>query len=183
MRGLLSLACVAAVMGVGRGDDKAAKEAAKGTAVKIAGMTGTAPAAWKEEEPSNNMRLTQFKLPKADGDADDAELALFAFAGGSGSLKQNLERQLNKFTDDGRKEKSDKVKVGTVEATFQDVSGTFKKRKTPMAAEFTEVKDYRQLYIVFQGSDEKQYYMTLLGPKATVEKHEKAFGEFLKSFK
>ena len=51
------------------------------------------------------------------------------------------------------------------------------------ATDFTLVKDYRQLYVVFEGKDGKQYYATLLGGKATVEKHKKPFEEFLKNFK
>ena len=43
--------------------------------VEVAGMKSAAPKGWKEEPPANNMRLTQFKLPKAEGDAEDAELA------------------------------------------------------------------------------------------------------------
>ena len=31
--------------------------------------------------------------------------------------------------------------------------------------------------------DGKQYYMTLIGPKDTIEKHKKGFEEFLKTFK
>jgi hypothetical protein len=52
-----------------------------------------------------------------------------------------------------------------------------------MAANFTAVAGQRQLYVVFEAADGKQYYLTLLGPKATVEKHKKAFDTFLKNFK
>ena len=155
----------------------------KGTAVELAGMKSVTPADWKEEKPSNSMRLTQFKLPKAEGDKDDAELAFFAFPGGSGSVKQNLDRQVAKFAEEGRTDKSEKVKVGDIEATYQDVAGSYKKKPFPMATDFTLVKDYRQLYVVFEAKDGKQYYATLLGGKATVEKHKKPFEEFLKNFK
>ena len=155
----------------------------KGSTVELAGMKSTTPAEWKEETPSNNMRMAQFKLLKADGDKEDAELAFFVFPGGSGTVKANLDRQTAKFIDDGRKEKVEKTKIGELEASYQDVSGTFKKKKFPMAPDFTPVEGYRQLYVVFEAKDGKQYYMTLLGPKATVEKHKKAFDEFLKNFK
>ena len=42
---------------------------------KDLGMKSVTPAEWKEEKPSNSMRLTQFRLPKAEGDAADGELA------------------------------------------------------------------------------------------------------------
>ena len=160
-----------------------AAAADKGTAVELAGMKSTTPETWKEETPSSQMRMGQFKLPKAEGDKEDAELALFVFPGGSGTVKQNLDRQLAKFVEEGRKDKSDKIKVGEIEATYQDVTGTFKKKPFPMAEKFTPVEGYRQLYVVFEDKGGKQYYMTLLGPAKTVEKHKPAFEEWLKNFK
>jgi len=176
MRQLVLFGVVLACCGPARAEDK-------GTPVELAGMKSVTPAEWKEEKPSNSMRLTQFKLPKAEGDAADAELAFFSFPGGSGTLKQNLDRQVAKFADEGRTDKAEKVKVGDIEATYQDVAGSFKKKAFPMATDFTLVKDQRQLYVVFDGKDGKQYYATLLGGKATVEKHKKGFEEFLKNFK
>ena len=157
--------------------------AADPTPVEFAGMKATPPAAWKVKElPPNSMRSAQFTLPKADNDPDDGDLALFVFPGGAGTPKQNLDRQLAKFLDAGRTDKESKVTVGPVEATYQDVAGTFKKKPFPMSTDFTPVPDYRQLYVLFD-KDGKQYYLTLLGPKATVEKHKAGFEGWLKSFK
>ena len=157
--------------------------AAPAADVELAGMKSKAPADWKEEPPSNTMRMAQFKLPKAEGDPADAELAVFVFPGGSGTVKQNLERQLAKFQPDGRKDKTEKIKVGSIDATYQDVSGTYLKKPFPMAKEGSPMADYRQLYVVFEAADGKQYYMTLLGPQKSVEKHKKGFEEWLKNFK
>ena len=151
--------------------------------VELAGMKSAAPAAWKEEPPSNSMRVAQFRLPKAEGDKEDAELALFSFPGGSGSLDANLKRQIDKFTPDGRKDTTGKIKVGEYEAAYQDVTGTFKKKKFPMATDFTPVEGQRQLYVVFEGKDGRQHYMTLLGPAKTVEKNKAEFEGWLKNFK
>ena len=85
--------------------------------VEIAGMKSKTPDNWKEEKPSSNMRLTQFKLPKAEGDPEDAELIIFYFQGGSGDAEANLKRQLAKFKPAEGKDKVevkvDKIKVGT----------------------------------------------------------------------
>jgi hypothetical protein len=159
----------------------------KGSVVELAGMKSTTPADWKQETPTSTMRLTQFKLPKAEGDKEDAELALFVFPGGSGTVQQNLDRQVAKFEKaagkDKVEQKVDKIKVGTIEATYQDVAGTYIKKPFPMAEKGIAIPDYRQLYVVFESKDGKQYYMTLLGPAKTVEKHKKAFEEWLKNFK
>ena len=163
--------------------------AQKGAAVELAGMKATTPADWKEEAlKPGSMRMHTFKLPKAEGDPEDAELALFYFPGGSGSLKDNLARQVAKFQPaEGKtkvEEKQDKIKVGSVEATYQDVTGTYVRKPFPMADKGTPVPNFRQLYVVFEAKDGKgQYYMTLLGPAKTVDKHKKAFEDWLKSFK
>lgn len=155
---------------------------------ELAGMKSKVPSGWKEEQPSSNMRMGQFKLPKAEGDAEDAEIALFYFKGGSGGVDANLKRQLAKFkTPDGKTEpenKVEKIKVGTIEATYQDVKGTFLSKFPPFApnAKITEKADWRQLYVVF-ANDSGEYYLTLLGPAKTVEKHKKDFDEWLKNFK
>lgn len=151
--------------------------------VEFAGMKATPPASWKQKElPANSLRAAQFALPKVDGDKEDADLALFVFPGGAGTPKQNLERQLAKFQETGRTVKDSKIKFGPIEATYQDISGTYKKKPFPMSQEFTPVPDYRQLYVLFE-KDGKQYYLNLLGAKTTVEKHKPALEAWLKSFK
>jgi len=156
--------------------------------VDFAGMKSKPPAGWKEEQPSNAMRLGQFKLPKAEGDPEDAEIALFKFPGGSGTTDANLKRQLAKFkTPEGKAEPENtvgKVNVGKIEATYQDVKGTFLSKFPPFApnAKITEKTEFRQLYVVFT-NDTGDYYVSLLGPAKTVEKHKKDFEEWLKNFK
>ena len=155
---------------------------------ELAGMKSKVPAGWKEENPSSTMRMGQFKLQPAEGDKEGAEIAVFYFKGGSGTTEQNLKRQLAKFkAADGKDEpenKVEKIKVGKVEATYQTVKGTFLSKFPPFApnAKITEKTGYEQLYVVFT-TDTGDYYLTLLGPAKTVEKHRKDFEEFLKNFK
>ena len=156
--------------------------------VKIAGMTSKTPAGWKDEPSTSEMRLAQFKLPKAEGDKEDAELVIFYFKGGSGSAEQNLNRQLAKFQPaEGEKElkvKVDKVKVGKHEAPYQDIQGTYLSKSPPFdpKAKVTLKAEYRQLYVPLI-TDSGDYYVILLGPDKTVEMHKKDFEEWLKNFK
>jgi hypothetical protein len=182
MRRLALALSLAAFCGFAAADDK-------GTAVKLAGLTGTTPAGWKEETPSNRMRLAQFKLPKAEKDKDDAELAVFVSPGGGG-VDANLKRQEAKFElAEGVKKddaiKVEKLKVGTFDGKLQDISGTFLYKSAPFDpnAKVTKKEGYRQLYVIFEAKDSEVISMTLVGPAATVEKHKKGFEEFLKSFK
>jgi hypothetical protein len=186
MRLLFAATLTAAIAALAPAQDK------KGTIVDLGGMKSTTPADWKEEAPSNTMRKMQFKLPKAEGDPDDAELALFALPGG-GSVQANLERQEKKFEIPAGKKaedviKTEKIKVGTHETVYQDIKGTFLKRFPPNDpnAKVTKVADYRQLYVIFEAKDGDKtilYSMTLLGPTKTIEKHKKEFDEWLKNFK
>ena len=176
---VLIAAVLTAVLACGlTADDK------KGVAVEWGGLKSTTPAGWKEETPSNKMRLAQFKLAKEKGDPEDAELALFASPGG-GSVEANLERQVKKFelAKDAKPVMS-KVKVGKEEATVQDITGTLLKKFPPFDpnAKITKVENYRQIYVIFEGK-EAVYSLTLLGPAKTVEKHKKDLEEWLKNFK
>jgi len=176
---LLAVATAIAVCAISTADDK-------GTVVTIAGMKSTTPADWKEEKPSSQMRMAQFKLPAAEGDKDGAELAVFKMTA-SGSVDQNLERQRAKFLPaqgkDKLDEKKDTTKVGAVEAVYQDISGIYKKKESPMAEKFTPIPGHRQLYVLFDSKEGDSYYLVLLGPEKTVEKHKKGFEEWLKNFK
>jgi len=187
MRLLFVAAITAALATATNAEDK------KGTPVELGGLKSTTPGAWKEETPSNRMRLMQFKLPKAEGDTEDAELALFKSPGG-GSIQANLERQEKKFEIPAGKKaedviKTEKLKFGDkYEGAYQDIQGTFLKKFPPFDpnAKTTKVADYRQIYVAFEvkdGDNTVLYTMTLLGPTKTVEKNKKAFDEWIKSFK
>lgn len=162
----------------------------KGTTVELAGLKSVTPADWKEDPlPAKSMRMQQFRLPKAEGDPEDGDLALFFFRGNAGTVQQNLERQEKKFEPPAGKKladvvKVDKLKVGTFDGVYQDIQGTYLKKTAPFDpnAKTTRMDNYRQLYVIFETKD-GQYYMTLVGPAKTVEKHKKGFEEWLKNFK
>jgi hypothetical protein len=186
MRVLLAAALTAVVSTSAPAQDK------KGTTVEWGGLKSATPGDWKEETPTSKLRLTQFKLPKAEGDSENAELALFRSPGG-GSIQANLERQEKKFEVPAGKKPEDvikttKIKLGKHEAVLQDIQGTYLKKFPPFDpnAKITKVADYRQLYValeVDEGGTTVLYTMTLLGPTKTIEKHKKAFEEWLKNFK
>jgi hypothetical protein len=159
----------------------------KGTVVEWVGMKSTAPGAWKEVTPSNNMRKAQFLAPKADGDKEDAEVVLFEFKGGGG-VEPNLKRQVATFQPPAGKdkveEKSEKLKIGGADAVYQQVSGTLLKKAAPFDpnAKSTPVSGYKQLYVVFE-KDGITASVFLRGPEKTVELHRKAFEDWVKAFK
>jgi hypothetical protein len=187
MRLLFAATLTAAIATLAVAEDK------KGTTVELAGMKSTTPADWKEEPlKQGSLRMMQFKLTKADGDTEETELALFALPGG-GSVQANLERQEKKFeVPSGKKPedviKTEKIKLGTHDAVYQDIQGTYLKKFPPNDpnAKITKMPEFRQLYVIFEnkeGDTTKLYSMYLIGPAKTVEKHKKGFDEWLKNFK
>ncbi len=178
MRTMIAAVLTAVLAGGLAADDK------KGVTVEWGGAKSTTPAGWKEETPSNKMRMAQFRLAKEKGDPEDAELALFVSPGG-GSIEANLDRQVKKFelAKDAKPAVS-KVKIGKEDATYQDITGTYLKKTAPFDpnAKTTKHDNYRQIYVIFEGKD-AVYSLTLVGPTKTVEKHKKDFDEWLKNFK
>ena len=156
--------------------------------LELGDVKASVPKEWKEEKPSSSMRLTQFRLPKADGDSADAELVVFYFRTDSGTVEANLKRQADKFKPAEGKDKVEtkveKVKIGSVEATYQDLTGTMLIKKAPFdpKSETVEKTNYRQLYVIYK-TEKGDYYLQLFGPAKTVEKHKKDFDAVLKSFK
>jgi hypothetical protein len=164
-----------------------ADEKGKGTKVTLDGMSSTTPADWVSEEPANRMRFAQFKLPKAKGDKQDAELIIFRGLGGS--AKANIDRWKAQFIPPKGKKmdevaKTSKVKIGGHEATLLDVSGTYKFNPAPFnpRSKTVERPDYRMLAIHFEGPD-NVYHIKLTGPAKTIEKYKKEFDGWIKGFK
>jgi hypothetical protein len=159
----------------------------KGTVVDLDGLKSAAPASWKEEAPSNQMRLAQFKLPKAKDDANDAELIIFKNAGGS--VRDNVNRWKGQFTPPDGKNIDDVAKVADIkiaghDATLLDVHGTYTYKQRPFDPNDKGEKrpDYRMLAIQFQGPT-NLYHIRLVGPAKTVEQYKKGFDDWLKNFK
>jgi hypothetical protein len=166
-----------------------AAQAGDGT-VTLDGLKSEAPASWKMQEPSNKFRAYQFAVPKAKGDAEDAELLIFYFGAGSGgSVNDNLKRWKDTFDPPEGKSiddvaKVEKLKVGDVSVTYLDVRGTFKSKFPPFDpnAKVTRKENYRRLGVIF-ASENGPYFITLTGPGRTVEAAKKDFDNWLKAFK
>src|SRR5579862_9947219 len=97
-----------------------------GTEVKLGKLSSMAPASWKKGKPGNKFRVYQFSVPKADGDTKDAEVVIFYFDGGGGSAEDNIKRWQDMFIppESGKRSSVENFKVGKVEVTYLDISGT-----------------------------------------------------------
>jgi hypothetical protein len=163
-----------------------ARAADKGEAVEIDGLKSAAPAGWKKGTPASQMQYAVFTLPKAEGDKEDAMLTIYFFGpGGGGGVDANLKRWQGMFKPPaGENAKTTKLKAGDVPVTAIDLQGTylFKARPFDPSAKTEEKPDYRMVGVIFE-SKNGPYFMRLVGPAKTVEKHKGEFDQWLKNFK
>jgi hypothetical protein len=149
-------------------------------------VTLQAEAQWRASTPNSTMRKAQFTLPRAAGDAEDAELVVFYFgAGQGGSVEANLERWYNQFAQPDSSNTADKAQVTreTVEGmnlTMVDVSGTYVAPVMPGAPESHNKPNFRMLAAVLETS-EGPYFFKLVGPEQTVAQWAPSFSQFMQS--
>lgn len=161
-----------------------------GPEVELGGLKSKVPASWKQEEPSSNMRLTQFRLMHAPGDGADAEVIVFYFGpGGAGDNQANINRQFTKFVAQPGKSVKDSAKmtefkVGDKMATAVDITGTYKFKAAPFAPNAKQElrPDYRLVYVILPTA-KGPYYVQMAGPARTVAKYKEGFDEWVKNFK
>jgi hypothetical protein len=160
--------------------------AATGSLV-AAGLTYSAPPAWKAVPTSSSMRVAQFALPHTPGDTQDAELVIYYFGGSGGTVEANIQRWVGQMQQpDGRPSstvaKQSKRTVNGLAATLVDVSGTYVAEMAPGSKERHNSPNFRLRGAVIETAN-GPYFIKLTGPASTVAAHEKHFEQFLESLK
>ena len=156
------------------------------TEVTLDGLKSVAPASWKAVKPSNRLRSYQFKLPRVEGDKEDAEL--FIMPDMQGTAEQNFARWKELFIPPPDMSKADaakegKLQLGKAVVSTIDLRGTYHLKHIPIDVAVKEVRpDYRMLAAMWVSPDAK-ISIRLIGPKKTVEAHAKAYDSWLKNFK
>jgi len=152
-----------------------------------AGMAFVSPSfdaqpGWVEETPSSGMRKKQFRLP-GEGDAEDAELAVFHFPGSGGDAESNIARWCGQFAPiDGRPAR-EAAEVTTedrdgMRLTFVDLTGRYVAETTPGSGVRVDKPDTRLLAAVIECSG-GPYFVKLVGPADTVEHWKASYQSFL----
>lgn len=155
--------------------------------LSLAGLTFTAPPAWKPVATSSSMRVAQFAVPRATGDSADAELVVYYFGGSGGTVEANIERWLGQMQQpDGKPSsavaKRDGRTVNGLKVTLVDVSGTYVAEMTPGAKERHNSPNFRLRAAVIE-TPNGPYFIKLTGPARTVAAADKTFEAFLSSVK
>jgi hypothetical protein len=153
--------------------------------IEARGLTFQAPAAWKSSKPSSPFRIAQLRVEPAEGDADPAELVVTAFAGGAGTVEQNLARWQSQFRDkDGNPPKieSKTVPGKNTEVIRVETAGRYVAPRFPGRAEVLDKPNYRLLGAIVQTS-KTAYFLKMLGPEKTMIAARPSFDELLASIK
>lgn len=143
-----------------------------------------APDGWKSEPPSSSMRVAQYQLPPAEGDAEAASLVVYYFGQGQGgSASANIERWIGQMQQPGGQPSKDSAKtenmtVNGLKITLLDVSGTY--MGGDMGGASGSKPDYRMRAGVID-TPGGAYFIKLVGPKKTVDHWEQAFQAFINS--
>jgi hypothetical protein len=155
----------------------------KAQTIRARGITFEIAKTWKHATPTKQMRLAEIKIDPVEGDKESAELVLFAFPGGAGTVEANLKRWSDQFMDEnGRAAKIESAKrTGkNVDVIVAEASGRYVAALAPGSAEKYDKADYRLLGAIVTTSD-AGYYFKLVGPDATVKAAKPAFEAMVKS--
>jgi hypothetical protein len=143
------------------------------------------PDGWVSESPSSRMRVAQYKLTKAEGDAEDASLVVYYFGPAQGgSVDANIDRwisQMEQPRSGSAKEKAKTLTVNGLKVTTVDVAGTYTAEMSPGSATHYNKPGFRLRGAIVE-TPKGLYFAKLIGPEKTVGHWEKAFNDYVKSF-
>ncbi len=135
-----------------------------------------APAAWASAPNPSSMRKATFKIPKAGGDALDAELAVSAASGG---VEPNVKRWEQQFGN--AKAKTEARTVNGLKVTVVEIKGTF--ASGGMMGTPAEPKPNQMLLGAIVDGVETQHFFKMTGGEKTVSAARKDFDTFVSTFR
>ena len=150
------------------------------------GIKWTAPKKWTKQA-DRPMRAATYTVPRAAGDPEDGECAVYFFGPGQGgSTEANLDRWSKQFQTPGGQPvgnaKTGKQNIAGFHVTTVDISGTYMATSGPMMAATAAKPNYRMLAAVIEGK-QANIFFKFTGPKKTVAAAETDFQTMLKSIK
>lgn len=170
----------------------AACGASSGTMVEIDGLRARTPSSWSQRPQVRPPQVSAFVLPRARGDAHDAELTIIHYGRGySGSVGSSVvaatRRWQNRFevpADQSIREltRVQVGRVGDVTMTMVDVRGTYLHRPGPEDSDAAPERrpDHRLIGVVLE-TRRGPYFLRLIGPARTIARHEQAFERWVRS--
>lgn len=151
------------------------------------GLSFTAPPAWTARPAASTMRVAEFVVPKAPGDAEDAELIVYFFGGSGGTVDANIDRWVAQIQQPDGSASKDKARRDTqtingLKVTMVDLSGTFIAEVRPGATERHNKPDFRLRAAVIE-TPRGPYYIKMTGPAKTMTAADADFKTFLETLR
>jgi hypothetical protein len=147
------------------------------------GVTWEDPPSFERVGGNNPMRKATYRVPRAKGDTEDAQLAVFYFGPGQGgSIEDNVARWVKQFTDikPGDVRRADREANGLRQHTIEIEKGTF---SSGMPGGPTQAKPGYGLLGGIVSAPSGVYFFKMTGPSATVKAAHKPFYALLDSVK
>jgi hypothetical protein len=127
------------------------------------------------------MRVAQYKLPRAEGDAEDTSLVVYYFGQGQGgSVDANLDRWAGQMGQALEKAHKETLTVNGLTVTLLDVTGSYSGDMAPGSGTSQGKPNSRMRAAVIE-TTKGPYFLKLVGPVKTVGRWEQEFMSFVKS--
>ncbi len=144
-----------------------------------------APAGWVEQTPSSRMRQAQYLLPRAQGDQEDAEMAVFHFPGQGGSIEANIARWIGQMSrPDGSPATDDahitETTVRGQKVTLLEVDGTYRSGGMGPMSRGVSKPGYRMRGAIID-TTQGPWFFKLTGPVKTVKKWSESWTQFVEN--
>lgn len=139
-----------------------------------------APAAWQKAENPSAMRKATYKIPKAQGDAEDAEMSV-SMAGGS--VDANVQRWAGQFQAKPEAVKKTPRTVNGLSVTVVEIQGTFAGSGMPGAAPGDPKASWALLGAIVETSPGMAWFFKMTGPDKTVSAAKADFEKMVDSIR
>jgi len=151
------------------------------------GLSFTVPPAWQTRPAASTMRVAEFVVPKAAGDAEDAEVIVYFFGGTGGTVDANIDRWIAQMQQPDGSASKDKARreaqtINGLKVTMVDVAGTYVAEVRPGATERHNKPNFRLRAAVIETA-RGPYYVKMTGPATTMTAADADFKKFLASIK
>jgi hypothetical protein len=162
---------------------------AAAASLSAAGLKFTAPDGWVTRTPASSMRLAEWTLPHADGDAEDALVTLYFFgANMGGNAQANIDRWIGQMAQPDGRDSSAVAKTSSsatssgLKVTAVDVTGTYVAEVTPGSSEHFNKPGWRQIAALVE-TPGGPHFVKVVGPAATVAKWDATVAAFVRGLR
>ncbi|UQA57340.1 hypothetical protein [Polyangium aurulentum] len=138
------------------------------------------PETWQKVDNPSPMRKATFRIPRAEGDTEDAEMSVTQ---AGGTVEQNIARWSGQF-EKGKEDKTARQerKIGDLKVTTVEVHGTFAGSGMPGAAPAGPKPSWALLGAIVETEGQLTFFK-LTGPEKTINAAKPSFDKFVESFR